>query len=798
MTTALTVSSRPATIDSDVQLNTTAAAPPRHHGALFGLAIGTFAVGTEGFMIAALLPAIAHSFSVSIAAAGQLVTIFALVYALSSPISTALTASLPRRKLLMLSLAGFCAANLVAAVAAGFWSLAAAQILLALAAGLYVPNANALAGALSAPQHRGRALGIVNGGITVAIAVGVPLGAFIGAHLGWRSTFAGVAVLSAAALAALTVLLPRDIAAPAPAGLRKRLAVIGAPAVFPALLTTTLWAVGAYTVYTYIAPYLSESAALMPSQIGLVLMVYGMAALFGVMLGGTGVDRLGSRAVQAFSLPAMAIAFAGLTVIGLLPNPHAIFAIVPLIIIWGISAWSFFPAQQNRLIAIAGLPNIPVVLSLNASFMYLGFAAGAALGSIVIAVVSVAWIGAAGAVTIVAAIAMSGFAWTRLSTATDPAAPSASEVPHKPPSDVGMLFSSFAIGEILLSHRVVHAPTTRLRANPDQSPSEMMVEYYSQRASPGGLIITESVDPSHQSRGYEGAPGIYTDTHVDVWTRLIEAVHAKGAVIFMQIAHDGRQSHTDLSNGAAPVAPSVVPFEGQALTSNGWVPVSPHRALETDEIPMLVESFRNAAQRAKEAGFDGIELHNANGYLADTFLQDGTNRRTDRYGGSLENRTRFSLELVEALISVWGTNRVGVRISPSGQWGGISDSDPEATFGYFANALNKYPLAYLHIIEPRVKGVETIDEHQAPVAASTLRKVYKGVLIAAGGFDRAGAEAILERGDADLVAFGRFFTSNPDLPERLLRNLPLTRYERAAFWGGDEHHYIDFPSHPLD
>jgi N-ethylmaleimide reductase len=796
MTAALTVTSLAATIDSGVQQNPTAAVPSRHRGALFGLAIGTFAVGTEGFMIAALLPAIAHSFSVSIAAAGQLVTIFALVYALSSPISTALTATLPRRKLLILSLAGFCVANLVAAVAPGFWSLVAARILLALAAGLYVPNANALAGALAAPQHRGRALGIVNGGITVAIAIGVPLCAFMGAHFGWRSTFAGVAVLSAAALAALAFLLPRDVAMPAPARLRHRFAVIGAKAVFPTLLTTTLWAVGAYTVYTYVAPYLSESAGLMPSQIGLVLMVYGVAALVGVMLGGAGVDRLGSRAVQAISLPAMAIAFAGLTIIGFLPNPHAIFAIVPLIIVWGISAWSFFPAQQNRLMAIAGLRNIPVVLSLNASFMYLGFAAGAALGSIVIAFLNVAWIGAAGDVTLVAAIAMSGFAWTRGSTATDSAAPTASDVSPKLPSDVAMLFSPFAIGEILLSHRVVHAPTTRLRANPDQSPSAMMVEYYSQRASRGGLIITESVHPSHESRGYEGAPGIYTDAHVEGWKHLIEAVHAKGGVIFMQIAHDGRQSHTDLSNGAAPVAPSVVPFEGQALTSNGWVPVSPHRALEADEIPMLVELFRKAAQRAKEAGFDGIEMHNANGYLADTFLQDGTNRRTDRYGGSLENRTRFSLELVEALVSVWDADKVGVRISPSGQWGGISDSDPEATFGYFANALNNYPLAYLHIIEPRVKGVETIDEHQAPVAASTLRKIYKGVLIAAGGFDRSGAEAILQRGDADLVAFGRFFTSNPDLPERLLRNLPLTRYERAAFWGGDEGHYIDFPPHP--
>ena len=363
-------------------------------------------------------------------------------------------------------------------------------------------------------------------------------------------------------------------------------------------------------------------------------------------------------------------------------------------------------------------------------------------------------------------------------------------------TDVPMLFSPLAIGSLLLRHRVVHAPTTRLRAGPDQSPSAMMMEYYSQRASRGGLIITESVHPSHDSRGYEGAPGLYTAAHVERWRQLIDGVHAKGGTIFMQIAHDGRQSHIDLSNGAAPVAPSVVPFDGQALTSNGWVPVSPHRALETHEIPLLVKSFREAADRAQQAGFDGIELHNANGYLADTFLQDGTNRRTDHYGGSLENRTRFSCELIDALISVWGGDRVGVRISPSGQWGGISDSDPAATFGYFVDALNRYPLAYLHIIEPRVKGVETLDEQQAPVAASALRKIYKGIIIAAGGFDRAGAEAILQRGDANLVAFGRFFTSNPDLPERLRANLPIAPYERDAFWGGDEHHYIDFPTHP--
>jgi N-ethylmaleimide reductase len=225
------------------------------------------------------------------------------------------------------------------------------------------------------------------------------------------------------------------------------------------------------------------------------------------------------------------------------------------------------------------------------------------------------------------------------------------------------------------------------------------------------------------------------------------------------------------------------------------VPNSPHRALETNEIPAIVESFRRAAERAKAAGFDGVELHNANGYLADTFLQDGTNKRTDAYGGTLEKRTRFSLELVDAFTSVWGADRVGVRVSPSGRWGAISDSNPEATFGYFAERLNAYGLAYLHVIEPRVMGTETLVEGQAPVASSFLRKIFNGPIIAAGGFDRAGAEQILQRGDADLVAFGRWFSSNPDLPERLRRDLPLAPYQRDAFWGGGERAYTDFPAY---
>lgn len=354
------------------------------------------------------------------------------------------------------------------------------------------------------------------------------------------------------------------------------------------------------------------------------------------------------------------------------------------------------------------------------------------------------------------------------------------------------LFTAVKIGAIELLHRVVHPPLTRLRADSDDSPSAMMLDYYTQRASKGGLIITESAHPSVDSRGYIGAPGIYTEKHVQAWKKITDAVHEKGAKIVMQIAHDGRQSHESLSGGKPPVAPSEVPFEGLSFTKDGWLPVTMHRALLTHEIPELVEEFRVAAERALRAGFDGIEFHNANGYLADTFLQDGTNKRTDKYGGSKENRVRFSLEMIEALISVWGSQRVGVRVSPSGEWGSISDSDPEATFGYFAEMLNGYDLAYLHVIEPRIKGTETLHEGQQPVASSFLRKIFKGKIIAAGGFDKKGAEEILAKGDADAVAFGRYFTSNPDLPERLKNDFPLTPYNRDAFWGGNEEYYSDY------
>jgi N-ethylmaleimide reductase len=354
------------------------------------------------------------------------------------------------------------------------------------------------------------------------------------------------------------------------------------------------------------------------------------------------------------------------------------------------------------------------------------------------------------------------------------------------------LFSPFKIGPYTLSHRVVHAPTTRLRANPDDSPSELMLEYYRQRASAGGLLITESTHMSKDSRGYLGAPGIYEDAHIPGWKRIAQAVHANGGLIFMQLGHDGRQSHMDLADGALPIAPSIVPFETDVLTHDGWVPASPHREVGITEIHAIVRNYRRAAERALEAGLDGIELHSANGYLLDTFLQDGTNKRTDEYGGSLENRTRLLREVVTEMVDVFGPGRVGVRFSPNGQWGSISDSNPQLTFSYATEVLNRFDLAYLHIIEPRVKGVETLDEHQAPVASAFLRKIFKGPIIAAGGFNGEGAEEILSKGDADLVAFGRHFTSNPDLPARLQHGWPLTPYIRDAFWGGTHIHYTDF------
>jgi N-ethylmaleimide reductase len=375
---------------------------------------------------------------------------------------------------------------------------------------------------------------------------------------------------------------------------------------------------------------------------------------------------------------------------------------------------------------------------------------------------------------------------------------------HRPPSFptnasewkivMSKLFSTTKVGPYRLSHRVVMAPLTRMRSDPGDIPSDLMVEYYTQRASDGGLIFSEATPVSIRGNGYAGAPGIYSDGQIAGWRRVTDAVHAKGGRIFQQLWHVGRQSHVDLQpNGEAPVAPSAIAAEGYAYTRHGEAPFSMPRALERHEIPGIIEEFRAGAERALRAGFDGVEIHGANGYLPDQFLQDGTNKRTDEYGGPIENRARFLLEVTQAAISAWGADRVGVRISPSSAYGSMSDSDPPATFGYAATELDRLSIAYLHVVEPRIKGTEEISHGQAPIATRQLRRKFSRALIAAGGFTPDSAEAIVAAGDADLVAFGRHFISNPDLPERVRRGLPLNRYDRTTFYGGGARGYVDYP-----
>jgi len=360
---------------------------------------------------------------------------------------------------------------------------------------------------------------------------------------------------------------------------------------------------------------------------------------------------------------------------------------------------------------------------------------------------------------------------------------------------MSQLFTPAKVGAYTLKHRVAMAPLTRMRSDAGDLPNALMAEYYGQRASEGGLIVSEASFIAQGGNGYLGAPGIYADVQIPAWKKITDAVHAKGGRIFLQLWHVGRQSHTEFQpNGGAPIAPSTVPFEGVVYTSGGWVPTSPARALEVSEIAALVGAYREATKRAVAAGFDGVEVHAANGYLLDQFLQDGSNQRSDAYGGSVENRARFLLEAVKAAGDVIGLDRVAVRIGPSGSFGGMHDSDPEALFGYVARQLDALNLAYLHVIEPRVKGNDIdVSQDQNPVASRFIRKHYRGAIMAAGGFTPASAEAIVASGDADVVAFGRDFIANPDLPARILGQRPLTPYNRDTFYGGSAVGYTDYP-----
>jgi N-ethylmaleimide reductase len=368
-------------------------------------------------------------------------------------------------------------------------------------------------------------------------------------------------------------------------------------------------------------------------------------------------------------------------------------------------------------------------------------------------------------------------------------------------SNANSLFTPVQLGALRLKHRVVMAPLTRSRSiQPDSIPGDLMNEYYEQRATDGGFIITEATNISLTSRGWLGAPGLYSDQQVKGWKKIVSAVQGKGCHIFAQLWHTGRSSHTAMTGGAMPVSASVDPSYWKnpvhlVSIPGGWVQPSPHRALTTTEIAAIVQDYHRAAERAVDAGFDGVELHAANGYLLDQFLQNGSNKRTDEYGGSIENRTRFLSQIVQALITVWGSDRVAVRIGPNGTWNGMSDSNPHALFSYVAELLSQFGLAYLHLIEPRIAGSDLVRPEQDAVAAQWLRPLFKGKLIVAGGFEPDSAEAIIEKGTVDAVAFGRYFVSNPDLPRRIREHLPLAKYDRSTFYTFDARGYTDYPQY---
>jgi N-ethylmaleimide reductase len=363
-----------------------------------------------------------------------------------------------------------------------------------------------------------------------------------------------------------------------------------------------------------------------------------------------------------------------------------------------------------------------------------------------------------------------------------------------------ILFSPLKVGPYQLAHRVVMAPLTRMRAaRPSLAPRPLNAEYYAQRATKGGLIIAEASPVIVTGHGNPGVPGIYTEQQVEGWRKVVDAVHAKGAVIFLQLWHVGRVSHSSFQpGGALPVAPSAVAIsaEYKAMTAAGKVAAyETPRALETDEIPGIVAAFKEAARNAMAAGFDGVEIHGANGYLLEQFLQSRSNLRTDRYGGSIENRARLLLEIVQAATDVWGASRVGVRLSPYGVANDSGEKDPMPLYGHVVQALNSLGLAYLHFIEPRSSGAgrAEVNWQNVPSAMVLFRPLWEGVLISAGGFAGEAAEAAIAEGHADAIAFGRIFISNPDLPRRLRRGFPLTPYNRATFYGGEEAGYTDYP-----
>jgi N-ethylmaleimide reductase len=352
------------------------------------------------------------------------------------------------------------------------------------------------------------------------------------------------------------------------------------------------------------------------------------------------------------------------------------------------------------------------------------------------------------------------------------------------------LFQSYQLGLLELRNRIVMAPMTRGRATETGAPHELAATYYSQRAS-AGLIVSEGTNISQQAKGYAFTPGIFADEHEEGWRRVTTAVHEAGGRIFCQLWHVGRISHPSFQpNNMPPVAPSPVQPVGNAFTAAGPLPFITPQALNIQEIAEIVRAYADAAGRAKLAGFDGVELHAANGYLIDQFLRDKTNHRTDSYGGSLDNRVRLLEEVVEALVEVWPAGRVGVRISPSSATNDMADSNPTALFMHAVSKLNAFDLAYLHVIEGET---DLTASRQDEVDWIALRRAFKGTYLANNRYDGRGARAAILKGNADLISFARPFIANPDLPARLKLGAPLSTPDARTIYGGGAQGYVDYP-----
>lgn len=350
------------------------------------------------------------------------------------------------------------------------------------------------------------------------------------------------------------------------------------------------------------------------------------------------------------------------------------------------------------------------------------------------------------------------------------------------------LFSPAKLGSIALKNRIVMAPLTRNRAGEAGVPQDLNVTYYAQRAS-AGLIVTEATPISPMGHGYPALPGIYTDEQVAGWKKITEAVHAKDGKIVIQLWHVGRISHPTLLNGALPVAPSAIKPAGKAFTYQGLVDYVEPRALDANELPAIVQDYVYATQCALKAGFDGVEIHAANGYLLDQFLRDGSNKRTDNYGGSFENRVRFLLEVTKAVVETAGADKVGIRISPVNPFNNMHDSNPQALFNYVAEQLNQFNLAYLHAVEGGIHGGGKADAFDF----EQMRKLYKGAYMANLSYDKVRGNAAIASGHADVIAYGVPFIANPDLVERYKTDAALNEADSKSFYGGTEKGYTDYP-----